>query len=429
MTRLLPTILIAFIASSLSAFLILSLLQPKYDKKVTSILMLIIVAINTALVTLAYIFGDFSLAVKIDILAFVILYFIIQPFFTDSFMQWLFSCITVLNIRMCIFTLSFSIRNWLPYSTYMAVLFSLLLGFIISYILSKYARRLYRNIVKNWHIFIQVASVIFILFLYFLLSGQDIFVNLREQAIPMLLLVLLTLVIYLSLFNSIENIFSEFQLREDNLQMKNNQELLYLSTTAMEEKLVLLNDIQEQYSIANHDRRHFSNTLIKLLTEGKIEESLQMLQKQTVVHPLTTRKYCDNVVINAAVSYYMGLAEDKNIKTETSLEIPNSLNVDSLELALVISNLLENAIEACVKIENQKERCITFTSHYIGRLILEITNSYRESDFKIDENGYPVREDDSIGTGTKSILAFVEKNDSEIFYKAENKIFRVRMIV
>ena len=429
MTLLLPDILRALVSSILSVFLMLSLLQPKYSKKITNILILSIVVINMTFAILSYVFGDLRLVVKVDILVFTILFFVLRPFFLDSFMQWLFSYITVLNIRMCILVLSFSIGNFLPYSMYAITLVRLILGLIIIYILGKYIQPLYRGVVKYWHIFFQVALAIFITFLYYLFSGEEITTNLTNQAVPLHLLVLITLVAYIALFHSIKIIFSEYQLKKENLQMKNAQELLYLSTDAMKDKLDLLNEIQEKCNIANHDRRHFNNTLLELLSNGKIDESLELLQKRAVVHPLTMRKYCENSVINAAISYYIDLAEESKIKTEISLEIPSSLPVDSLELALVISNLLENAIHACRKIKNENEKKITFTSRHVGHLILEITNSYIGSASIINEDGYPVREDGSIGIGTKSILAFTDKNNSEILYKIDNDKFRVRMII
>ena len=58
MTLLLPDILRSLVSSILSVFLMLSLLQPKYSKKITNILILSIVVINMTFAILSYVFGD-----------------------------------------------------------------------------------------------------------------------------------------------------------------------------------------------------------------------------------------------------------------------------------------------------------------------------------------------------------------------------------
>ena len=54
---------------------------------------------------------------------------------------------------------------------------------------------------------------------------------------------------------------------------------------------------------------------------------------------------------------------------------------------MVISNLLENAINACEAIEDGREPEIWFTCRHVGRLVLEISNTCDNS-LELGENGY-----------------------------------------
>lgn len=287
---------------------------------------------------------------------------------------------------------------------------------------------LYRKMVTYWNVYFYMALAIFITFAYYFTVGEDVVQTLNKQAVPIHLLVLITITVYGSIFYSIKKISYDYNLREENLRMKSNQALLYVSASAMEERINLLDEAQQQSSIVAHDRRHFNNTLLELLERQNIEEAIVFLRKQAKVEPFRVKNYCENTVVNAAVAYYISLAEDKHISTDISLEIPSTLTVDSLELAMVISNLLENAINACEAIEDGREPKICFTCRHVGRLILEISNTCDVS-IELGENGYPEANTSGHGIGTKSVLAFAESNDAEVLYQIIEGIFRVRMLV
>lgn len=129
-----------------------------------------------------------------------------------------------------------------------------------------------------------------------------------------------------------------------------------------------------------------------------------------------------------AVFYYVGLAEEKSITTDINLDIPHSLTVDSLELAMVISNLLENAVQACEALENDRERTIRFTCRHVGRLILEISNLC-DASAVLGESGFPVAQESGHGVGTKSVLAFAQGHGGEVLYQISGSTFRVRMLI
>ena len=48
---------------------------------------------------------------------------------------------------------------------------------------------------------------------------------------------------------------------------------------------------------------------------------------------------------------------------------------------------------------------------------------------ELDEDGHPFSTAQDHGVGTRSVLAFVNQTGSEIRYVAEDKVFKVRMII
>ena len=125
--------------------------------------------------------------------------------------------------------------------------------------------------------------------------------------------------------------------------------------------------------------------------------------------------------------HYVAIAERNDIRVKVSANIPHSVGVDEMQLAIAISNLLENAIHACDKVP-EAERFIEVTAKYKQQLLLEISNSCMEK-AKLDEDGYPVASEDGHGIGTRSVIDFARKTGSEIRYIADDNMFKVRMII
>lgn len=110
-----------------------------------------------------------------------------------------------------------------------------------------------------------------------------------------------------------------------------------------------------------------------------------------------------------------------------SANIPYDAGVDEMQLAIAISNLLENAIHACENVP-EADRFIEVTAKFKQQLLLEISNSCAWK-VSLDEDGHPVTSEDGHGIGTRSVLDFVKKTNSEIRYIAEDNEFKARMIV
>ena len=95
---------------------------------------------------------------------------------------------------------------------------------------------------------------------------------------------------------------------------------------------------------------------------------------------------------------------------------------------MVVSNLLENAIQACGRLTDGTNPYLRFTCRSVGRLLLEIENPCPE-DTVLDEKGYPIAREEGHGIGSKSVIAFVKKYDGELLYQVEKGVFRVRILV
>ena len=428
MSELFPDFLRAGISTIANVLLMMTLLQPKYSKKVTRLTMLGILAADLGTAVFCYLSGNLTLLSKIDIVLFAVLCFAVRPLFKDNFMQWLFSYLTVQNISDMVIILSFIGSRKLPFPAYANSLLRIILFGAFLLILSRYVRPLYRQVVEHWMAYFAVALGIYMTFNYYVLFSDDIVVTLTEQAVPLLLVIFIGLASYASIIFSLKNLQQEFRVKEENQKMQAEREYLQLAAGNMSRRLELIEEVSAQNSRAAHDRRHFNNVLLELLEQGKPGEAAALLQTQNQAAPKINKVYCENAVVNAAVCHYASLANEAGILEEIVLDVPRDLSVDALELSMAISNLMENAIQACTMLSKNQAPYLRFTCRSMGRLLLEIENPCTESTV-LDEGGYPIACEKDHGIGSKSVIAFAKKYDGELLYKIEKNVFRVRLLV
>lgn len=211
-------------------------------------------------------------------------------------------------------------------------------------------------------------------------------------------------------------------------EQKSNEKITRLSATLMEERLQIVNEAAYQQSLVAHDHRHFNNLILQLLELGHHQEAVHYLRQKTKNTTSKCKEYCENTAISAAVSHYVTLAENKGITTDIKLDIPKNLMIDSFDLAMVVSNLLENAIQGCDALPKSTPKIIHFSSRNTGRLLIQIFNPCTENT-KLDRDGYPKTQTKDHGIGTKNVLAFTKKFNAEVFYLIENGNFIVRLLI
>ena len=241
------------------------------------------------------------------------------------------------------------------------------------------------------------------------------------------LLVIVNIAVFIVLEKYTGLMRREMELAQEKSRLKSDADIMELAAKSMKERLQSAEAVMQRDRMMRHDRRHFEALLYQLLEEGRTEEAKKYLAERLAMEPQGVKKYCENTTVNAVISHYISWAEREGIRTTISANIPSELAVDEMELAITISNLLENAVCACMKLP-EAARYLKLTAKYKNQLLLEIENSC-EGTVVLDDEGHPFSKEKNHGIGTRSVLAFVNKTNSEIHYLAEENKFRVRMIV
>jgi len=418
MSVLLPDFLRAVVSAVGNVVLMLSLLQPRYSKKVTRLVMLGVLCADLGTAVYCYLSGNLTLLAKIDMVLFAVLCFAVKPFFKDSIMQWLFSYITIQNISDMIIVISFVGSRSLPYPAYANVVIRLILFSFLYWLLRYRVRPSYRRMAENWDAFFFVALSIWATYTWFVATADNIVETLTAQKVPLLLISAIAVSSYAAVYRALNIITRE---RLEKLRVDDRQELLQTELAAQESFIHLSRQ-------SRHDLHHHNALLEDYLKRGDVEGAREYLrQHDASIADAALTQYCKNPIANAMLRIYSRRAEGDGVTFSADADIPEVLPLTASETCELFGNILENACEACEKAPGGAFLSLTARADN-GILKLDLSNSVTvQTDF--DEAGLPLTTKEDGGIGTKSAAGIVERHGGMLHFSQGNGVFTTQMVL
>ena len=83
-----------------------------------------------------------------------------------------------------------------------------------------------------------------------------------------------------------------------------------------------------------------------------------------------------NVMVDAILSSKLALMRDHDIRMDVTAVVPQETGISGVDLSVLIGNLLDNAVEACMRIDKKENRFIRIYIDIIKKqLYISVTNS------------------------------------------------------
>lgn len=184
-----------------------------------------------------------------------------------------------------------------------------------------------------------------------------------------------------------------------------------------------LRQLQQNAATYRHDMRHHFAHLQNLASNGRIEEINEYLRTaQSDIEAITPLRYCENETVNLILSSYVARSKQLDIAYTIDINLPSFIPLSDTELCSLLSNALENAINANEKIIDINKRFIELRMFLNNnKLCIDICNNYQlEPRF---QNGLPVSNEQDHGFGTKSIVHIIEKHNGLYNFSIEDEMF------
>lgn len=189
-------------------------------------------------------------------------------------------------------------------------------------------------------------------------------------------------------------------------------------------------------AILRHDMRHRLNIIAGYLNDGQIDQAQAAISEidSSLSQHQGTQRMCENTPVNWIVTNTAALAEEQHIAFDARLNLPEALPFDAFEFATVISNLLENAMEAAALSapgSKDKPPFVQITIHpYKNRYMTQIINSLPPGFTWNAESPFPqTHKGEGHGLGLPSVQAFADKYNALFDLSVENGAFFARLLV
>lgn len=215
--------------------------------------------------------------------------------------------------------------------------------------------------------------------------------------------------------------------QQNHYEMENA--LLHMQITQQEKRIREEEKNYREVQLLRHDLKRYLVTYRQLLQEGKYEVIEADIDK-ILGKRLNTNHcvYTENTILNAVICEKMEQCSIKNIKIE--VQVNADKDMDSIEYGVVLSNLLDNAIEAeeqekeenryiCLNIGVEQNMIHLVVSNYISESVLQ-NNALLETSKKNKQLH---------GIGLRGVKEFVNNKEGEIEIFEENHMFVVHICV
>ncbi len=168
-----------------------------------------------------------------------------------------------------------------------------------------------------------------------------------------------------------------------------------------------------------HDIRNHIAVVKKLLKNGKLEEAITYVEDlddmaEKMSFPCST----NNPVVDILVGNKLGIAKSMGIDVDCSLPLPYPCGIRDIDICIVLSNALDNAIHAVKNLGTGIEKYIRVSGRIQGDfLMMEIQNSFHgKSVFKK-------------GTGLSNVKKVAEKYGGAMSIETQEHVFVLHVLL
>ncbi len=171
---------------------------------------------------------------------------------------------------------------------------------------------------------------------------------------------------------------------------------------------------------SRHDIRHHFLMLETLAKNNDIDGIREYLNEFSEKHAGDdVLVYCEHFATNALLSYYSGQAADEGIAFSAKCNIPSEIGISNKDLTIILSNLLENAMNACRKITDGQKVISMIGKYQDAGLTLIIKNTSISAPSKDSTGRYVSTSHSGHGVGIESVQTIVKKYNGIMDIKFE----------
>lgn len=216
-------------------------------------------------------------------------------------------------------------------------------------------------------------------------------------------------------------------IRKQNELTKTKYDYQFLKET-INEQTKHYSELQLSHEEIRRIKHDMNNTYLALMAE--IESGNTVSALNHIKHNLDILDKFDKLIdtghpaVDAILENKIKQCDELNIKTEISYSLGNLIQADEYEIAVVIGNILDNAIEACKKLPSDNKEIWGLIYSDNQNIIINIKNTAENSNhFKTSKPDKKMH-----GIGLKSIQHIAKEHNGYAKFSFEDDVFKTFVI-
>lgn len=224
-------------------------------------------------------------------------------------------------------------------------------------------------------------------------------------------------------------VFLLFRKLQNQLEMKRENDILVSQLRLQEASIINLENSYNRTRAFRHDIKNHVLTMNMLAEQGNLDEIKAYLKEISgVIDESSYVRISGISAVDAILNEKLYEAQAQNITTNYDVINLDKNNINPIDLCIILSNALDNAIEANQKIEDMDSRYIKLKIHGNETFsVISVANPTVETAVKTGTVSFATTKTDkeNHGFGLKSIESAVKKYKGEMLCKNEDGVFTI----
>ena len=194
-------------------------------------------------------------------------------------------------------------------------------------------------------------------------------------------------------------------------------------------EMEILKDSRKRIRGIYHDMKNHILVLRSYAEQQKyaeLDEYLARIQEET--QAAVPQVYTGQPAVDSMLHYKIGSAPDVPMRVEAG--IPETLEMDGFDITVILGNLLDNAIEACRRLEKEERSVLLSIRLAKNQLFIRMENTF-DGQLRTRQGRLLTRKEDGgvHGLGLENVRRVADKYHGLLETEAEGRIFRTKVML
>ncbi|WBW98588.1 sensor histidine kinase [Oceanirhabdus sp. W0125-5] len=172
-----------------------------------------------------------------------------------------------------------------------------------------------------------------------------------------------------------------------------------------------------------HDYHNHIQAMKAYLAMGEVEELEEYISKlEKELESVDSLVKSGNIMMDAILNSKISIMMNHGIKVDFKAVLPEELKIKDIDMCVMVSNLLENAMESCMKIPVEKRFIRIYSEVFGSQFYMSIQNS-AEEELDFNQRNYISTKRGEHGLGMKRVQFLVNKYEGFLNLQNEPGIF------